>query len=76
MHPLLRHPRFLGAGFLLVAFSVVGQTFVLSLFGGEWRELFDLTHGQLGLAYSVATLASALLLISAGRLVDHRFVPW
>ena len=71
MHPLLRHPRFLGAGFLLVAFSAVGQTFVLSLFGGEWRELFDLTHGQLGLAYSVATLASALLLISAGRLVDH-----
>lgn len=73
MHPLLRHSRFLSAGFLLVAFSAVGQTFVLSLFGGEWRELFDLTHGQLGLAYSVATLASALLLMSAGRLVD--FLP-
>jgi len=71
LHPLLRHSRFLGAGFLLMAFSAVGQTFVLSLFGGEWRELFDLTHGQLGLAYSAATLASALLLISAGRLVDH-----
>ncbi|MGM0554390.1 MAG: MFS transporter [Pseudomonadota bacterium] len=71
MHPLLQHPRFLGAGFLLVAFSAVGQTFVLSLFGGEWRELFELSHGQLGLAYSAATLASALLLISAGRLVDQ-----
>ena len=71
MHPLFPHWRFLGASFLLVAFSAVGQTFVLSLFGGEWREAFGLSHGQLGLAYSAATLASAVLLISAGRLVDH-----
>ncbi|MCA1788383.1 MAG: MFS transporter [Thioalkalivibrio sp.] len=71
VHSLLPHWRFLGAGFLLVAFSAVGQTFVLSLFGGEWREAFELSHGQLGLAYSAATLASAVLLISAGRLVDH-----
>ncbi|MEA1051338.1 hypothetical protein U5801_16210 [Lamprobacter modestohalophilus] len=35
---LLRHWRFRSVGFLLVAFSaVVGQTFVLSLFGEEWR---------------------------------------
>jgi MFS family permease len=71
LHPLLPHSRFLGAGFLLVAFSAVGQTFVLSLFGGEWRETFGLSHGQLGLAYSAATLGSAILLVSAGRLVDH-----
>ncbi|MBS0002954.1 MAG: MFS transporter [Thioalkalivibrio sp.] len=71
MHPLFPHWRFLAAGFFLVAFSAVGQTFVLSLFGGEWREAFGLSHGQLGLAYSAATLASAVLLISAGRLVDH-----
>jgi MFS family permease len=71
LHPLFPHWRFLGAGFLLVAFSAVGQTFVLSLFGGEWRENFGLSHGQLGLAYSAATLASAVLLVSAGRLVDH-----
>lgn len=71
VHPLFHHWRFLGTGFLLVAFSAVGQTFVLSLFGGEWRTTFGLSHGQLGLAYSGATLASAVLLISAGRLVDH-----
>ncbi len=71
VHPLFPHWRFLSAGFLLVAFSAVGQTFVLSLFGGEWREAFGLSHGQLGLAYSAATLASAVLLVSAGRLVDH-----
>lgn len=76
MHPLFPHWRFLGAGFLLVAFSAVGQTFVLSLFGGEWREAFGLSHGQLGLAYSAATLASAVLLISAGRLVDHLSLRW
>ena len=62
MHPLFPHWRFLGAGSLLVAFSAVGQTFVLSLFGGEWRESFGLSHEQLGLAYSAATLVSVGLL--------------
>ena len=38
MHPLFPHWRFLGAGSLLVAFSAIGQTFVLSLFGGDWPE--------------------------------------
>ncbi|MCF7996760.1 MAG: hypothetical protein K9L88_18295, partial [Chromatiaceae bacterium] len=33
----LSHWRFRSVGFLLVAFSAVGQTFVLSLFGEEWR---------------------------------------
>lgn len=71
MHPLFRHWRLLGAGFLLVAFSAVGQTFVLSLFGGEWRAAFGLSHGGLGGLYSAATLASALLLVAAGHLVDR-----
>ncbi|MBK5932279.1 MFS transporter [Halochromatium salexigens] len=75
MHPLLRHWRFLSVGFLLVAFSAVGQTFVLSLFGGEWRATFGLSHGGLGLAYSAATLLSALLLIAAGHLVDRVALP-
>lgn len=68
---LIPHWRFLSASFLLVGLSAVGQTFVLSLFGGEWREAFGLSHGQLGMAYSLATLASALLLLQAGRLIDH-----
>ncbi len=75
MHPLRRHGPLLSVGFLLVAFSAVGQTFVLSLFGGEWRATFNLSHGGLGLAYSAATLASALLLIAAGQLVDRVALP-
>lgn len=71
VRPLIGHWRFLSASFLLVGFSAVGQTFVLSLFGGEWRAAFDLSHGGLGLAYSLATLASALLLLQIGRIVDH-----
>ncbi|MEA3640016.1 MAG: hypothetical protein VBE63_08740, partial [Lamprobacter sp.] len=73
--PLLRHWRLLSVGFLMVAFSAVGQTFVLSLFGGEWRATFGLSHGGLGLVYSTATLLSALLLIAAGHLVDRVALP-
>ncbi len=75
LHPLLDHWRFLSVGFLMVAFSAVGQTFVPSLFGGEWRATFGLSHGGLGLAYSAATLLSTLLLIAAGHLVDRAALP-
>lgn len=71
VRPLVDQWRLLSASFLLVGFSAVGQTFVLSLFGGEWRAAFDLSHGGVGLAYSLATLASALLLLQIGRIVDY-----
>jgi len=65
----------LSVGFLMVAFSAVGQTFVLSLFGGEWRATFGLSPGGLGLASYTAALLSALLLIAAGHLVDRVALP-
>ncbi|MEX0732409.1 MAG: MFS transporter [Aquisalimonadaceae bacterium] len=68
---ILAHRRFLGFGVLLVGLSSVGQTFVLSLFGGHLREAFALTNASFGLIYSLATLASAVTLIWAGRLVDR-----
>ena len=66
----LAHRRFLGFGITLACFSSFGQTFFIALFGAELRAEFGLTHGGLGLIYSTATLASGVVIIWAGRLVD------
>ena len=65
------HPRFLGFGFLLAFVSSFGQTFYVALFGGEIRDAFNLSHGEFGEAYSLATLTSGLLLTFAGKRIDH-----
>ena len=65
------HPRLLGFGFLLPFVSAYGQTFFLGVFGAEWRRAFDLSNGAFGLVYSLATLASAALLLWLGRLIDR-----
>lgn len=67
---LLTNRRFLAFGALLAGLSSLGQTFLLALFGGVWRETFDLSHTAFGLIYSGATLLSALALISLGRQLD------
>lgn len=63
--------RWLAAGFLLTLFSSFGQTFFIGLSGNELRARFDLTEGQFGLLYMVATLASALTLPWLGRTIDR-----
>lgn len=63
-------PRFLAFGFLLTLFSSFGQTFFISLFGGELRDAFGLSHTNYGLTYSVATLCSGLTIIFVGKKVD------
>jgi len=56
----------------LTAFgSGFGQTYFISLFGGYFRELLDLTNGQFGSYYSIATILSAISLIWAGKLIDN-----
>ena len=62
--------RWLLGGFLLAMFSGFGQTFYISIWGSEIRAAFDLSHGDFGLIYMVATLSSALVLPFVGRLVD------
>ena len=66
-----REWRFLLFGLLLAFWSSPGQTFVISLFGGHIRADFDLTHGEFGTIYTIATLISAALLWKTGPLVDH-----
>ena len=63
--------RWLFGGFLLTMFSSFGQTFFISLSTGSIRKAFDLSSGEYGSIYMIATLASALTLVGLGRVVDH-----
>ena len=62
--------RFLGFGVSLNFFSSTGQTFYISIFGGEFRRDFNLSEGDFGFIYMIATLFSAFSLIWLGRLID------
>ncbi len=62
--------RWLAAGFLLSMFSSFGQTFFIGLSGLEFQARFDLTGGEFGLLYMVATLSSAVTLPWLGRSLD------
>ena len=65
-----QNARWLFGGFLLACFSGFGQTFYISIWGAEIRQTFQLSHGDFGLVYMIATLASAAVLPFVGRLVD------
>ena len=63
--------KWLGAGALLTFMSSFGQTFFISLFAGEIRADFELSHGDWGAIYSVGTGLSALVMVWAGGLTDQ-----
>ncbi|MEM9999276.1 MAG: MFS transporter [Pseudomonadota bacterium] len=63
--------RWLAGGFLLTFCSAFGQTFFIALSAGEIRATYDLSHGQFGNLYMLATLASALTLPWLGKIVDR-----
>lgn len=56
---------------MLCFFSSFGQTFFISLSGGQIREEYGLSNGEWGSLYMAATLASALTLPTIGRIVDY-----
>lgn len=68
---LLENRRWLGGAFLLTFFSSFGQTFFIGLSSGGIRADYGLSHGEFGLIYMLATLASALTLPLIGRSVDR-----
>ena len=71
MYAFLRENwRWIAGGFLLTYFSSFGQTFFVSASVAEWQAAFDLSHGEFGRLYMLATLGSALCLPWVGRLVD------
>jgi MFS family permease len=67
---LSRNAPWLAAGGLLTFLSSFGQTFFISIFAGEIRAEFGLSHGEWGGIYSLGTTASACVMIWAGALTD------
>ena len=68
---LRRNAPFLAAGALLTFLSSFGQTFFISVFGGEIRAETGLSNGSWGLVYMAATLASAATMLWVGPLADR-----
>ena len=68
---ILRNRAFLGAGALLTFLSSFGQTYFISVFAGEIRETFGLSHGDWGGIYAAGTLASAIVMVWLGALTDR-----
>ena len=60
---------------IAVAASGFGQTFFVSVMGGELREAFALSHTLYGGLYSAATVLSAILLLKFGKLADNWSLP-
>lgn len=63
--------RWLAAGALLTGGSGFGQTYFISLFAGEIRGEFGLSHGQWGLIYTAGTMISAMVMLWGGQLADR-----
>jgi MFS family permease len=63
--------RLLLFGFVMTFGSSLGQTYFIGLFGGDIRSDLALSHGDFGAIYSAATLASAVLLLWTGSLIDR-----
>lgn len=61
---------FLSAGAMLTFLSSFGQTYFISLFAGEVRLAYDLSHGAWGGIYMIGTMASAAIMVWAGGLTD------
>jgi len=75
MTPFVRFMRenalWLGTGVLLTLLSSFGQTFFISIFAGQIRADFGLSHGAWGGIYAAATMASAVVMVFAGGLTDR-----
>ena len=50
--------------------SSFGQTYFISIFAGQIRTTFDLSHGDWGAIYGFGTFASAIAMVWAGGLTD------
>ncbi|QFT64947.1 MFS transporter [Roseivivax sp. THAF30] len=61
----------LAAGAMLTFLSSFGQTFFISIFAGDIREAFDLSHSSWGAIYAAGTTASAVAMVWAGGLTDR-----
>ena len=57
-------------GFVFTLFSSVGQSYFIGLFNYSIREELNISHGDFGNLYAIATLCSSLALIWVGKKID------
>lgn len=66
----INNKRLISFGFLLTFFSSFGQTFLLSLYVPKIITEFQLSNSSFGGMYAAATVASSLILVYVGKLID------
>ncbi len=69
------HWPLLGFGFLTVFWGNFGQSFFVAWFGADIQQGLGLSASSYGSAYSLATLASAFVILWAGALIDRMALP-
>ena len=57
-------------GFTFTFFSSIGQSFFIGIFNSDIREELNITHGEFGTIYGLATLCSSIALIWIGKKID------
>ena len=57
-------------GFIFTFSSSVGQSFFIGLFNSDIRNELNISHGEFGSIYGIATLCSSILLIWIGKKID------
>ncbi len=57
-------------GFVFTFFSSIGQSFFIGLFNSDIRNELNITHGEFGTIYGIATLCSSIVLIWLGKKID------
>jgi len=57
-------------GFVFTFFSSIGQSFFIGLFNYNIREELNITYGEFGTIYGIATLCSSIALIWLGKKID------
>jgi MFS family permease len=58
-------------GFVFTFFSCIGQSFFIGLFNSEIRNELNISHGEFGSIYGVATLFSSATIIWLGKKIDE-----
>ena len=57
-------------GFIFTFASSVGQSFFIGLFNSDIRNELNISHGEFGTIYGIATLCSSITLIWVGKKID------
>ncbi|MGK2742371.1 MFS transporter [Tepidicaulis sp. LMO-SS28] len=68
--------RWLASGFMLMLSSGFGQTYFIAIFAGVLKADLGMSDGAFGSIYTGGTLASAALLMWAGKFADEVPIRW